>query len=333
MKIPPYRKAISEALRQEMQRDRRVVLIGQDIGLGGGAFGITKGFLKEFGKERVIDAPLTESGFIGAALGMAMMGLHPVAELQYSDFVTNAFKMLVDYAANHYYHHQVNVPVTVRLPAGALNSSSAFHSHNPEGWFFHVPGLKIVAAASPGDVKGLLPAAIRDSNPVLFLEYKRLYNLPLHHFPEPLREEVPKEPGGLSLGKGRVIREGEDLTLVTYGSTVLESLEAAALAAEEDGLEVEVIDLRSIRPFDKELILESVGKTGRALMVHEDHLTGGVGAELAAFVAREAFESLDAPLLRVGSLDTPIPFHPALEKTFLPTTEKILAAVRRLAEY
>ena len=327
-----YLEAILEALREEMRRDPDVFLLGEDIGLGGGAFGMTKGFLEEFGPRRVLDTPLAESGFIGVALGAAILGLRPVVKLQFADFVTDAYKMIVDFAACHRYHQGEPLPITFRLPSGSLGSAGAFHSDNPEGWFFHIPGLKIVAAASPYDAKGLLLSAIRDNNPVLFLEYKKLYHLPPSRVPRELAREVPEGDFTIPIGKGQVLREGRDLTLLTYGLTVYDALEAAR-RAEEEGLDIEVIDLRSLRPFDKALILESVGKTGRALIAHEDHRTGEVGAEWAALIAEEAFENLDAPVARVGALDIPIPFSPPLEAAFLPNPEKILAASRQLVEY
>lgn len=327
-----YLEAIREALREEMRRDPDVFLLGEDIALGGGAFGMTKGFLAEFGPRRVLDTPLAESGFIGVALGAAILGLRPVVELQFADFVTDAYKMIVDFAACHRYHQGEPLPLTIRLPSGSLGNAGAFHSHNPEGWFFHVPGLKIVAAASPYDAKGLLLSAIRDDNPVLFLEYKKLYQLPPERIPKELSREVPEGDYTIPIGKGQVLREGKDLTLLTYGLTVYDALEAAG-RAEAEGFDIEVIDLRSLRPFDKDLILESVRKTGRALIAHEDHRTGGVGAEWAALIAEEAFQHLDAPVGRVGALDIPIPFSPPLEAAFLPNAEKILAACHQLVEY
>jgi 2-oxoisovalerate dehydrogenase E1 component beta subunit len=319
-----YRQAITAALREEMERDKDVYLIGEDIGLGGGAFGVTKGFLKAFGPMRVVDTPLAESGFVGVAVGAAHKGLRAVVEIQFADFVTETFKMLVDYAAGAHFRGAGPVPITIRLPSGALKSAGAYHSHNPEAWFFHTPGLKIAAPATPYDAKGLLKAAIRDNNPVLFLEYKKLYNLPL--------SQIPEGDFTVPIGRGRVIREGKDITLITHGTTVYDALRAAeAISAE--GVEVEVVDLRSILPFDRELILSSVKKTGRALIVHEDHKTGGVGAEWAALIAEEAFESLDAPVRWVGALDTPIPYSPPLEEYFLPNAQKMTEALRDLAAY
>jgi len=327
-----YRQAITTALWEEMERDPEVYLIGEDIGLGGGAFGVTKGFLEAFGAMRVVDAPLAESGFVGAAVGAAHKGLRAVVEMQFADFITETFKMLVDYAAGSYFRGAGPVPITIRLPAGALKSAGPYHSHNPEAWFYHTPGLKVVAPATPYDAKGLLKAAIRDNNPVLFIEYKKLYNLPLSQVPEVLHPEVPEGDWTVPIGKGRVIREGKHLTLITHGTTLYDAFQAAETLSDE-GVEVEVVDLRSILPFDRELILSSVKKTGRVLIVHEDHKTGGVGAEWAALIAEEAFESLDAPIHRVGALDTPIPYSPPLEEYFLPNTRKIVEALRELSAY
>ncbi len=327
-----YRDAVSEALMEEMERDPDVYMIGEDIAIGGGAFGVTKGFLEQFGPNRVVDSPLSESGFLGMAAGSAQLGLRPVVEMQFADFVSDAFKMLVNYAAGVYYRQGGQVPLVVRLPSGSLGSAGPFHSCNPESWFYHTPGLKIVAAASPYDAKGLLKAAIRDNNPVIYLEYKRLYNLPMSQFPELLRIPIPDEDFIVPIGEARLLREGEDLTLITHGTTVLDSLKAADIAAEE-GLEVEVIDLRSILPFDRDAIVRSVEKTGRALIVHEDLKIGGVGAEWAAVLAEEAFELLDAPVRRVAAVDAPIPYSPTLEDFFLPNTDKICDAIREVASF
>ncbi len=327
-----YREAVTAALWEEMERDPDVYMIGEDIAIGGGAFGVTKGFLDQFGLNRVVDAPLSESGFMGMAAGSAQLGLRPVVEVQFADFVSDSFKMLVNYAAGVYYRQGGQVPMVVRLPAGALKSAGPFHSCNPESWFYHTPGLKIVAPASPYDAKGLLKAAIRDNNPVLYLEYKKLYNLPLDQFPEPLRTQMPGEDFVVPIGEARIVREGEDLTLITHGTTVLDSLRAAEMASEE-GFEVEVIDMRSILPFDREAILRSVKKTGRVLISHEDLKTGGVGAEWAAILAEEAFEHLDAPVRRVAAADVPLPYSPPLEDYFLPNAEKICEAIREVAGF
>ncbi|MFQ5692986.1 MAG: alpha-ketoacid dehydrogenase subunit beta [Nitrospinota bacterium] len=332
MPVITYREAISAALREEMDLDPDVYQIGEDIGIGGGAFGVTKGFLERYGPMRVVDAPLSESGFVGMAAGSAQLGLRPVVEMQFADFVTETFKMLVDYAAGAHYRQVGPVPMVVRLPAGALNSAGPFHSRNPEAWFYHTPGLKIVAPASPYDAKGLLKAAIRDDNPVLYIEYKKLYNLPPDAYPPALRTDVPEEDYTVPIGEAQVLREGEDVTLITHGTMVLESLRAAD-DAEREGIDAEVVDPRSILPFDREALLASVRKTGRVVIVHEDNKTGGVGSEWAAILAEEAFEWLDAPVRRVAALDTPMPYSPPLEEACLPGAGGIAEALREVAGY
>jgi 2-oxoisovalerate dehydrogenase E1 component beta subunit len=327
-----YREAISAALWEEMERDESVFLMGEDIGLGGGAFYVTKGFQERFGRERVVDTPLSEAGFTGAAIGAALAGLRPVVEFQFADFATEAFKMIVDFAAGNHYRQMGSVPIVIRLPSAALVSAGPFHSVNPEAWFFHTPGLKIVAPVTARDAKGMLKEAIRDPNPVLFLEYKKLYNFPLEDLPKTLRPELPKEDYTVPFGNAALMREGEDISLVTFGTAVLEALEAAEILKQE-GISVEVLDLRSLVPFDKDAILATVRKTGKLLILHEARKRGGIGAEFAAIVAEEAFEHLDAPIRRVAALDTPMPFSPPLEKAHLPNTEKTAAALRDLATY
>ncbi len=332
MQSVTYRDAIMAALQEEMDLDPDVYQVGEDIGIGGGAFGVTKGFLDRYGPMRIVDAPLSESGFLGMAIGSAQMGLRPVVEMQFADFVTEAFKMLVHYAAGANYRQNRPVPIVVRLPAGALKSAGPFHSCNPEAWFYHTPGLKIVAPVTPYDAKGLLKAAVRDNNPVLYLEYKKLYNLPPDQYPAALRREVPEGDYTVPIGKARIVRKGEDVTLITHGTTVLESLRAAE-EVNRDGIEVEVVDLRSIMPFDRETLIESVKKTGRAVIVHEDHRTGGVGSEWSAVLAEEAFEWMEAPVKRVAAADTPIPYSPPLEEHFLPNAETIAEALREVVEF
>lgn len=327
-----YREAISAALWEEMERDESVLLVGEDIGLGGGAFYITKGFQERFGRERVVDAPLSEAGFTGAAIGAALNGMRPVVEFQFADFVTESYKMIVDFAAGNHYRQMGPVPLVLRLPAGALTSAGPFHSQNPEPWFFNTPGLKIAAPATAYDAKGMLKTAIRDNNPVIYLEYKKFYNYPLDDLPEVLRPEIPEEDYTVPFGEARILREGGDISLVTFGTTVLEALEAADILADE-GAEVEVIDMRSVLPFDEDAILESVEKTGRLLILHEAHLRGGVGGEFASIVAEKAFEYLDAPVRRLGGLDTPVPMSPPLEKAYLPGTDKVVRTLRELAAY
>jgi 2-oxoisovalerate dehydrogenase E1 component beta subunit len=319
-----YLEAISEALREEMRRDQKVFLLGEDIGVFGGAFKVTKGFIEEFGPERVVDTPISESGFVGAACGAAVMGYRPVVEFQFSDFIACAFDQIVNFAAKCYYRWGIPVPVVFRGPSGGGVRGGPFHSQNPEAWFTHVPGLKVVVPSTPYEAKGLMKAAIRDNNPVIYFEHKHLYRR--------IREEVPAEDYVVPIGSADVKRPGTDLTVVTYGSTVHSCLDAARLL-ENEGASIEVIDLRTLIPLDRETFLESVRKTGRALVVHEAHLTSGFGGEVSAIIAEHAFEHLDAPVVRVASLDTPSPFSPALEDAHLPTTEKIYAAAVKLLEY
>jgi pyruvate/2-oxoglutarate/acetoin dehydrogenase E1 component len=324
MALVTYLEAISQALREEMRRDPSVFLMGEDIGVFGGAFKITRGFLEEFGEERVIDTPISESGFTGAACGAAIMGFRPVVEFQFADFFSCAFDQIVNFAAKCYYRWGIPVPVVFRGPSGGGFRGGPYHSQNPEAWFTHVPGLKVVQPSTPYEAKGLLKAAIRDNNPVVYFEHKHLYRR--------IREDVPEEDFEVPLGKADVKREGRDLTIVTYGAMVHAALELAERLANE-GASIEVIDLRTLTPLDSDCFLRSVRKTGRALVLHEAHLTSGFGGEVAAIIAEHAWESLDAPVKRIGSLDVPIPFSPTLEDAVLPSAEKIERAARSLLEY
>jgi 2-oxoisovalerate dehydrogenase E1 component beta subunit len=319
-----YLEAISHGLREEMRRDPDVVLLGEDIAVFGGAFKITRGFLDEFGPERVIDTPISESGFVGAACGAAIEGLRPVVEFQFADFIACAFDQIVNFAAKAYYRWGTPVPVVFRAPSGGGFRGGPFHSQNPEAWFTHVPGLKVVQPSTPYDAKGLLKAAIRDDNPVVYFEHKHLYRR--------IREEVPDEDYTVPLGEADVKREGRDLTIVTYGAMVHESL-AAAERLSREGAECEIVDLRSLCPLDRRTFLESVRKTSRALVVYEAHLTGGFGSEVAAIIADEAFDVLDAPVKRVASLDVPVPFSPPLEDAVLPSADRIYRAAVDVLEY
>lgn len=324
MSIKTYLDAISDGLREEMRRDRNVILLGEDIAVFGGAFKITRGFLDEFGAERVIDTPISESGFVGAACAAAIEGLRPVVEFQFADFISCAFDQIVNFAAKAYYRWGTPVPVVLRGPSGGGFRGGPFHSQNPEAWFTHVPGLKVVQPSTPYDAKGLLKAAIRDNNPVIYLEHKHLYRR--------IREDVPDEDFTVPLGVAEVKREGTDLTMVTYGAMVHECLAAAERLAGE-GAECEVVDLRSLVPLDRQTFLASVRKTSRALVVHEAHLTSGFGGEVAAIIAQEAFDALDAPVMRVASLDVPVPFSPTLEDAMLPNADKIYHAAVDTLEY
>jgi len=320
-----YLQAISSAMREEMRADERVFVMGEDIGVFGGAFKVTDGFFDEFGPQRVMDTPLAESAIIGCAVGAAVVGMRPVCEMQFSDFVSCAFDQLVTVAAKQHYRVGTPVPMVVRLPSGGGFSGGPFHSQNPEGFFAHCPGLKIACPATPADAKGLLTQAIRDPNPVLYFEHKHLYRR--------IKGEVPDGEHTVEFGKARIHREGTDLTIVTYGAMVYTAEEAAGAIAEKDGTSVEIVDLRTVTPWDRQAVLESVAKTSKVIVLHEDTHTSGFGAEIAATIAEEAFESLDAPVMRITSPDAPIPFSPPLEKAFLPQVEDVLAGIERLAAY
>ena len=324
MSVKTYLEAISDGLREEMRRDHNVIVLGEDIAVFGGAFKITRGFLDEFGADRVVDTPISESGFVGAACGAAIEGLRPVVEFQFADFIACAFDQIVNFAAKAHYRWGTPVPVVFRGPSGGGFRGGPFHSQNPEAWFTHVPGLKVVQPSTPYDAKGLLKAAIRDNNPVIYLEHKHLYRR--------IREDVPDDDYIVPLGVADIKRDGRDLTIVTYGAMVHECLTAADRLAKE-GAECEVIDLRTLCPLDRESFLTSVRKTSRALVVYEAHLTGGFGGEVAAIIAEHAFDALDAPVTRVASLDVPVPFSPALEDAMLPNADKIYRAAVDVLEY
>jgi len=320
-----YIEAISKGLWEEMERDSSVFLLGEDIGPFGGAFKVTKGFLQHFGVNRVIDTVLAETAILGAATGAAVVGMRPIAEMQFADFVTTGFSQLVNNSASIHYRWHLPCPMVVRLPSGAGIHGGPFHSRNPEAWFFHQPGFKIVAPSTPYDAKGLIKAAIRDNNPVLYLEHKRLYR----H----IKGEVPETDYIVEIGKGDVKRSGNDISIITYGSMVHTALEAADVVQNENGVSVEVIDLRSLMPLDTELIFASVRKTGKVLIAHEDNITGGIGGEIAALISDQCFQYLDAPVKRIGAIDTPTPYSPTLEEFFLPNTKKVIAAVQELAAF
>jgi 2-oxoisovalerate dehydrogenase E1 component beta subunit len=319
-----FLEAIRQALFEEMERDPAVVMIGEDIGVYGGAFKVTAGLLERFGWERVIDTPISETAIIGAAVGMSYQGLRPVAEMQFIDFIACCFNQLTNFAAKSHYRWGAPVPMVVRGPSGGGVHGGPFHSQNPEMYFVHTPGLKVVYPATAYDAKGLMKSAIRDNNPVLFFEHKFLYRR--------IKEELPTEEYLVPLGKAAVRREGRDLTIVSYAAMLHTSLEAAETLAGE-GIECEVIDLRTLLPLDKETILASIAKTNKLLVVHEDTRTGGIAGEIAATVCEAAFEQLDGPVMRVTSPDTPVPYSPPLEEHFLPNSEKVVAAARDLARY
>ena len=321
-----FLEAIAEALWEEMERDSRVFLMGEDIGTYGGAFKVTRGFLEQFGHSRVIDTPISEGGFTGAAAGAAHMGLRPVVEMQFMDFISPAYDVLTNYVATSLYRGAGPLAMVVRGPVGGGNRGGPFHSQNVEMAFFHTPGLKIVYPSTAKDAKGLLKSAIRDDNPVIFEEHKGLYRAP--H----CRELLPAGDHVVPLGKARVALAGEDLTIVTYGLMVHRSLEAAAELA-RDRIRVEVIDLRTLLPLDEDAIVESVRKTGKLLIVHEDTRTGGIAGEIAIRINERAFEWLDGPILRVTAIDSPVPFSGELEDYFLPSVADVVTAGRYLVKY
>ncbi|MDA0311254.1 MAG: alpha-ketoacid dehydrogenase subunit beta [Gemmatimonadetes bacterium] len=320
-------EAISEGLFEEMSSDERVFLLGEDIGTYGGAFKVTRGFLEHFGDRRVIDTPIAEGGFTGAAAGAAHMGLRPVVEMQFMDFISPAYDVITNYIATSLYRGAGPMPLVIRGPVGGGNRGGPFHSQNVEMAFFHTPGLKIVYPSTPYDAKGLIKSAIRDDNPVIFEEHKGLYRAPA------LREVLPDEDYVVPIGKANTVREGKDLTVVTYGAMVHKSVEAAELLEKEDGLSVEVIDLRTLLPLDDDAIIESVKKTGKVLVVHEDTRTGGIAGEIAIRISEKAFEWLDGPILRVTAIDSPVPYSGSLEDYFLPQTSDVVKAARYLAGY
>jgi pyruvate/2-oxoglutarate/acetoin dehydrogenase E1 component len=322
-----YLEAIGQAIREEMLRDEAVFLLGEDVGTYGGAFKVSAGLLEEFGPERVIDTPMAEAAIIGTAVGSALMGMRPIAEMQFIDFIASGFDHIVNMASKMYWRSGMPLPMVIRGPSGGGTHGGPFHSTSPEAWFFHTPGIKVVVPSTTYDAKGLLKAAIRDNNPVLYLEHKLLYRMP------ELREALPEDDYIVPIGKAVTRREGDDMTMLTYGAMVYQCLKAAQLLEEEDDLEIEVIDLRSLTPLDRETILDSVKRTNKVLIVHEDTLTGGIGAEIAAILAEDLFEYLDGPITRVAAPDTPFPYAPQLEAAFLPNTDKILSAARKLAAY
>src|SRR4051812_32308518 len=319
-----YLQAISDGLREEMRRDKRVFVLGEDVGVYGGAFKVTLGFQEEFGSWRVLDMPLSETAIMGGATGAAIMGMRPVAEMQFADFVSCAWDHLVTIAAKQRWRVGTPVPIVLRLPSGGGFSGGPFHSQNPESSFAHFPGLKCVCPATPEDAKGLLISAIEDPNPVLFFEHKHLYRR--------IKAEVPEERYTTPIGKARIHQEGDEISVITWGAMVYTADEAAK-QLEEDGVSVEVVDLRSVMPWDKQAVLESARKTSKVLVLHEDTRTGGFGAEIAASIAEEAFEDLDAPVKRIAAPDCPVPFSPVLEKAFIPQVDDVVAGLRELAAY
>jgi 2-oxoisovalerate dehydrogenase E1 component beta subunit len=320
-----YLEAIRAAIWEEMERDPSVFLLGEDIGVYGGAFKVTEGMLDRFGAMRVIDTPIAEGAIVGAAIGASLLGMRPIAEMQFIDFISCAFDQLTNFAAKNRYRWGAGVPIVVRGPCGGGVRGGPFHSQNPEMYFVHTPGLKVVAPATAYDAKGLLKAAVRDDDPVIYLEHKFLYRR--------IKEDLPKDDFIVPIGKAAVRREGSDLTIVTYGAMLYPSLEAAATLEKERGATVEVIDLRTLLPLDRETLVASARKTGKVLVVHEDTRTGGIAGEIAATINEEAFDHLDGPVLRVTAPDTPVPYSASLEDFFLPNAAKIVAAARPLVLY
>jgi 2-oxoisovalerate dehydrogenase E1 component beta subunit len=319
-------EAIRQGLWEEMERDNRVFLLGEDIGVYGGAFKVTEGFLDRFGADRVIDTPISESAIVGAACGASMMGLRPVAEMQFIDFISCCFDMLTNYAAKSRYRQGIGIPIVVRGPAGGGVHGGPFHSQNVESFFLNTPGLKMVEPSTPYDAKGLIKAAIRDPDPVLFFEHKFLYRNPK------IKQEVPSDDYIVPIGKAAVRREGTDLSVITYGAMVYTALDAAE-KLEEEGVSVEVVDLRTLMPLDRDAIIETVKKTNKVIILHEATKTGGLAGEVTALINEGAFEYLDGPVVRVTSIDTPVPYSPPLEEFFMPQVEDVLKAVRTLAAY
>ncbi|MGE5699313.1 MAG: alpha-ketoacid dehydrogenase subunit beta [Deltaproteobacteria bacterium] len=320
-----YIQAINQAMDEEMARDENVLLLGEDVGVLGGAFKATEGLHAKFGPDRVVDTPIAESLIVGAGVGLAIQGMRPILEMQFIDFISCGFDQIVNMAATLRYRHggQVSCPIVVRGPCGAGVHGGLYHSQNPEAWFFHVPGLKVVAPATAYDAKGLLKSAIRDDDPVIYLEHKFLYRR--------IKEDIPETEYVVPIGKAALRKEGRDLSVITYGSPVHAVMKAAKDMAGE--IDIEVIDLRTILPLDWKTIRASVAKTGKALIVHEARRTGGVGAEVAARIAEELFESLDGPVVRVTSKDTHNAFAATMEEYILPNQEKITEAIRQLAAY
>jgi pyruvate/2-oxoglutarate/acetoin dehydrogenase E1 component len=319
-----YLEAIRQGIWEEMERDSSVFVLGEDVGLYGGAFKVTEGMLQRFGEDRVVDTPISESAIVGAAIGAALMGMRPIAEMQFADFISCAFDQITNFAAKCRYRWSAGVPIVIRGPSGGGVHGGPYHSQNPEMHYVHTPGLKVVAPSTVYDAKGLIKAAIRDEDPVVYFEHKFLYRR--------LKQELPEGDWTVPIGKADIKRAGSDISVITYGAMVHLALEAAATLA-NDGIDLEVVDLRTLVPLDKERILDSVKKTSKVILLHEDVRTGGIAGELAAIIAEEAFEYLDGPIMRITAPDTPVPYSPPLEEFFLPKTTDIIRVARQLAAY
>ena len=319
-----YLEAIREGLREEMRRDPNVFLLGEDIGVYGGAFKVTAGLIEEFGERRVVDTPISEAAIVGAAIGASYMGLRPVAEMQFADFISCGFDQIVNFAAKSRYRWDAPVPMVIRAPSGGGIHGGPFHSQNPELWFVRTPGLNVVCPATAYDAKGLIKSAIRDNDPVLYFEHKALYRR--------IKEDLPSAEYTVPIGQAKIVRAGSHLSIITYGAMVWVALEAAARLAQE-GVSIEVVDLRTLLPLDRQTVCASVKKTSKVLLLHEDTRTGGMAGELAATITEEVFEYLDAPIVRVTAPDTPIPYSAPLEEAFLPNADKVVEKARWLYRY
>jgi 2-oxoisovalerate dehydrogenase E1 component beta subunit len=319
-----YLEAIRQAIWEEMERDSRVFVLGEDVAIYGGAFKVTEGFVHKFGIERVLDTPISEMAIASAAYGASLTGLRPVAEFQFMDFISSAHSQIIQILAKSNWRWGAPAPLVLRGPSGGGVSGGPFHSQNPEMFYVHTPGLKVIAPATARDAKGLMKSAIRDNNPVLFFEHKYLYRR--------VKEELPQEDYTIEIGKARVHREGRDLSVITYGAMVYVAQEAADLLAKEN-IQLEILDLRTLLPLDREAIRRTTEKTNRVLVLHEDTKTGGIAGEIAAIINEEAFDALDAPIARIAALDAPVPFSPPLEKAFLPQVEDVVREARRLVKY
>jgi len=324
MALTTYLEAIRQGIWEEMERDDRVFILGEDVGVYGGAFKVTAGMLDHFGPKRVVDTPISESAIVGAAIGASYMGMRPIAEMQFIDFISCAFDQITNVAAKSRYRWGAGVPIVIRGPSGGNTHGGPFHSQNVESFFLNTPGLKIVQPSTAYDAKGLIKAAIRDEDPVLYLEHKYLYRR--------IKDEIPDGDYTVPIGKAALRREGGDLAIITYGAAVYTALEAADTLA-KGGAETEVLDVRTLAPLDEEAILETAAKTGKVIVLHEACLTGGAGGEIAARIAAKAFDFLDGPVLRVAAKDTPVPYSPPLEEFFLPQVGDVLEAARILLDY
>jgi 2-oxoisovalerate dehydrogenase E1 component beta subunit len=319
-----YLEAIRQGIREEMERDPTVFCLGEDIGIYGGAFKVTDGLIERFGPERVIDTPIAESAIVGAAFGAALTGMRPVAEFQFMDFIGCAFNQITNMVAKSHYRWGAPAPLVIRGPSGGRVHGGPFHSQNPEMYFVHTPGLKVVCPGTAYDAKGLMKSAIRDNNPVIFFEHKFLYR--------PIKEDLPSDDYTVPIGKARLAREGRDISVITYAAMVHTALEAAETLAKED-IELEILDLRTLLPLDREAIAETVRRTNKVIILHEDTLTGGIAGEIAAVINEEAFDELDGPIARITARDTPVPFSPPLEEYFLPKASDLVREARRLQAY